>query len=127
MSALGRLVGESERPFRGAMMTRGTLARWRRVVLCDGEGEGARLLTVIDDARWTLGLFEPQERRSDPMANFLKDNEDLCFYMDRGINWDPLVRLTERETKDPDGFTSTEEAVTFYLSLIHISEPTRPY
>ncbi|MGB0591530.1 MAG: acyl-CoA dehydrogenase family protein [Myxococcota bacterium] len=52
------------------------------------------------------------------MANFLKDNEDLCFYMDRGINWDPLVRLTERETKDPDGFTSTEDAVAFYREVL---------
>jgi 3-(methylthio)propanoyl-CoA dehydrogenase len=52
------------------------------------------------------------------MANFLRDNEDLRFYLERAVDWDPLVRLTERETKDADGFSSTEEAVAFYQEVL---------
>jgi len=52
------------------------------------------------------------------MANFLRDNQDLCFYLEHGINWDPLVRLTEREVDDGDGFASTAEAVAFYRDVL---------
>ena len=31
------------------------------------------------------------------MANYLLDNDDLLFYLDKGIDWDPIVRLTERD------------------------------
>ena len=52
------------------------------------------------------------------MANFLRDNQDLCFYLEHGIDWDPLVRLTEREVDDGDGFASTAEAVAFYRDVL---------
>ena len=29
------------------------------------------------------------------MASYFQDNEDLRFYFDRGIDWAPLVELTE--------------------------------
>ena len=43
------------------------------------------------------------------MENFYDDNDDMRFYVERAIEWTPLVDLTEY----------------MHLSLIHISEPTR--
>ncbi|HJK97743.1 MAG TPA: acyl-CoA dehydrogenase family protein [Polyangiaceae bacterium LLY-WYZ-14_1] len=54
------------------------------------------------------------------MANFLKDNEDLRFYLDRGIDWGPLVDLTEHGFKGKDGFESTDEAVAFYKEILDV-------
>jgi alkylation response protein AidB-like acyl-CoA dehydrogenase len=53
--------------------------------------------------------------------NFFEDNDDLRFYIDKGIDWEPLVRLTEMDFKSPGGPTSVAEAVEFYketLSMI---------
>ena len=36
------------------------------------------------------------------MANFYRDNDDLRFYMERGLDWAPLVELTEYGFSDPD-------------------------
>ena len=36
------------------------------------------------------------------MANFFKDNEDLQYYFDKGIDWGPLVRITEHDFADAD-------------------------
>ena len=36
------------------------------------------------------------------MANFFKDNDDLQYYFDKGVDWDSLVRLTEHEFADAD-------------------------
>ena len=36
------------------------------------------------------------------MANFFKDNEDLQYYFDKGIDWEPLVRITEHDFSDAD-------------------------
>ena len=52
------------------------------------------------------------------MANFLRDNDDLCFYLDRAINWEALVPLTEREVADADAFKSTADAVAFYRDVL---------
>ena len=54
------------------------------------------------------------------MANFFKDNDDLQYYFDKGVDWDSLVRITEREFADAegDGFSTTEEAVDFYRDII---------
>lgn len=54
------------------------------------------------------------------MANYYDDNEDIRFYVDRGIDWEPLVRLTEYDFKAPDGFKNTKEAVEFYRDTLQL-------
>ncbi|MCA9540876.1 MAG: acyl-CoA dehydrogenase family protein [Myxococcales bacterium] len=49
------------------------------------------------------------------MANFFKDNEDLQYYFDRGIDWGPLVEGVE--LRNTDTFATTEEAVQFYREV----------
>jgi 3-(methylthio)propanoyl-CoA dehydrogenase len=51
------------------------------------------------------------------MANYFKDNEDLQFYFERGLDWGPLVEATERGFADEDGFSSTAEAIEFYREI----------
>jgi 3-(methylthio)propanoyl-CoA dehydrogenase len=48
------------------------------------------------------------------MANFFDDNDDLAWYFDRGIDWDPIVRLAEWDFKAPDGPADLKEAVETY-------------
>jgi alkylation response protein AidB-like acyl-CoA dehydrogenase len=48
------------------------------------------------------------------MASFLLDNADLQYYLGEGLDWDALVRLTERGQNGPEGFASTAEALAFY-------------
>jgi len=52
------------------------------------------------------------------MPSFYDDNEDLRWYIDTGIDWEPIVRLTEYDWKAEDGFTSVEEAVDFYRDVL---------
>ena len=54
------------------------------------------------------------------MANFYEDNEDLRFYMTRGIDWEPLVRLTEYEYKSEEGFENCKDALEFYEDLLNL-------
>lgn len=68
------------------------------------------------------------------MANFFKDNDDLQYYFDKGIDWDSLVRITEHDFADADGegFRTTEEAVDFYRDIIEMfgqftAEEIKPY
>ncbi len=51
------------------------------------------------------------------MGNFFKDNDDLQFYFERGIDWEPIVRLTEFDYRAEDAFTSPEEARSFYRDV----------
>ncbi len=68
------------------------------------------------------------------MANFFKDNDDLQYYFDKGIDWEPLARITEHDFVDADGegFGSTEEAVEFYRNIVEmfgqfVAEEIKPY
>jgi alkylation response protein AidB-like acyl-CoA dehydrogenase len=66
------------------------------------------------------------------MANYFKDNDDLRFYFERGIDWEPLVELTEFEWKARDGFKNTQEAVESYRSIAEmvgdfVSSEIAPY
>jgi 3-(methylthio)propanoyl-CoA dehydrogenase len=54
------------------------------------------------------------------MANFFKDNEDLRFYVERALEWEPLVALAERDFKQSDGFKNTDEAVDFYGEVLNL-------
>lgn len=51
------------------------------------------------------------------MANFFTDNEDLLYYFDRGIDWDPLVQATERGIASEEAPANTEEAVSIYRDM----------
>jgi alkylation response protein AidB-like acyl-CoA dehydrogenase len=50
------------------------------------------------------------------MANFLDDNDDLLYYLERGgIDWTQLVSLTERDADG--GHASVADAVAFYRDI----------
>jgi alkylation response protein AidB-like acyl-CoA dehydrogenase len=52
------------------------------------------------------------------MANYYDDNEDMKFYVDRGIDWEPIVRLTEYDYRSPGGYKSAAEAVSAYRDTL---------
>ena len=56
----------------------------------------------------------------DRMANFYKDNDDLRYYVERGIDWEPLVRLTEYLYRNEDGFSNAQDAVIFYREVLEL-------
>jgi alkylation response protein AidB-like acyl-CoA dehydrogenase len=51
------------------------------------------------------------------MANFFSDNDDLRFYFDKGIDWAPLVEVTEYGYRTREGFKKPEDAVVFYREV----------
>lgn len=51
-------------------------------------------------------------------GNFYKDNADLAFYVDKWIDWAPLVELTEYLYRTEDGFKSADEALEFYRDIL---------
>jgi alkylation response protein AidB-like acyl-CoA dehydrogenase len=55
------------------------------------------------------------------MANFFTDNDDLRFYFDKGIDWAPLVDVTEYGYRTKDGFKNEQEAVSFYREVIEMT------
>ncbi len=68
------------------------------------------------------------------MANFFKDNDDLQYYFDKGVDWESLVRITEHDFADADGegFSTTDEAVGFYRDIMEMfgqftAEEIKPY
>jgi len=54
------------------------------------------------------------------MGNFYLDNDDLRFYVERGIDWAPIVGLTEMGFGAPGGFTSVQDAVEFYRDTLQM-------
>ena len=52
------------------------------------------------------------------MGNFFSDNEDLQYYVEKGIDWEPLVELTEFGYRNEDGFRSCDEALEFYRDVL---------
>ena len=52
------------------------------------------------------------------MANFYKDNDDLRWYLEEGIDWDPIVDASELSFRSPDGFRSVAEAREFYVDIV---------
>lgn len=54
------------------------------------------------------------------MGNFYTDNEDIRFYLERGIDWEPLVRAIEDDFNDPDGFQNLDEALGFYKDMFEM-------
>ena len=55
------------------------------------------------------------------MANFLEDNDDLLFYLERGgIDWAPIVALSEHDYQAPQGYTSVEDARAAYGDILRM-------
>lgn len=54
------------------------------------------------------------------MANFFTDNEDLKFYLDKGIDWGPIVKATERGDTSEEAPESLEEAVSLYKDILEL-------
>jgi alkylation response protein AidB-like acyl-CoA dehydrogenase len=54
------------------------------------------------------------------MANYFKDNPDLRYYMEKGIDWESIVRITEYDFRAKDGFESVDEALEFYGDIIEM-------
>ena len=54
------------------------------------------------------------------LTNFYLDNEDLRFQVEQALDWSELVALYERDFTDPEGFTTVDEAVAFYLEVLDI-------
>ena len=54
------------------------------------------------------------------MANFYDDNRDLKFYVEHGIDWEPLVRMTEYGYQAEGGFTNAEEALEFFQGVLDL-------
>lgn len=54
------------------------------------------------------------------MANYFADNDDLNWYFDKGIDWGPLVELTEYGYQLPEGHRSLEEALAFYRDVANM-------
>lgn len=53
-------------------------------------------------------------------ANFYEDNKDIQFYVNKYIDWKPLVTLTEYDFKATDCFPSTEEALDTYKRILEM-------
>jgi alkylation response protein AidB-like acyl-CoA dehydrogenase len=54
------------------------------------------------------------------VANYLADNDDLLFYLERGIDWAPIVALVEQDFRAPQGYATTEEAVAAYRDMLEM-------
>ena len=54
------------------------------------------------------------------MPSFYDDNDDLRWYIDRGIDWEPVARLTEYDWGAEDGFRSVDEALEFYREVLDL-------
>lgn len=54
------------------------------------------------------------------MANFYDDNADLRWYVEKGIDWEPIVRLTEYDYQAEDGFKNVPEALEFYTDILNL-------
>ena len=54
------------------------------------------------------------------MANFFDDNDDLTWYFEHGIDWDPIARATEWNFRAEDGPADSAEAVETYRDFAHM-------
>jgi alkylation response protein AidB-like acyl-CoA dehydrogenase len=54
------------------------------------------------------------------MANFFKDNQDLAYYFEKGLDWETLVGITEYGTHDEAAPTDAKEAVEIYRDMAEL-------
>jgi alkylation response protein AidB-like acyl-CoA dehydrogenase len=51
------------------------------------------------------------------MSNYFKDNDDLLYYFDRGLDWDGVVEVNEYGYRKEGGFKNAADAVGFYREI----------
>jgi 3-(methylthio)propanoyl-CoA dehydrogenase len=51
------------------------------------------------------------------MANYFRDNDDLQYYFEKGIDWESIAKITEFDYRAKDGFADAAEAVEFYREV----------
>ncbi|HVR61284.1 MAG TPA: acyl-CoA dehydrogenase family protein [Polyangia bacterium] len=51
------------------------------------------------------------------MASFLRDNDDLQYYLGEGIDWETVVSVSEMGYRFVDGFKTAAEGVAFYREI----------
>ncbi|HXI58256.1 MAG TPA: acyl-CoA dehydrogenase family protein, partial [Polyangia bacterium] len=51
------------------------------------------------------------------MASFLRDNDDLQYYLQDGIDWETVVSVSELGYRFPDGFKTAAEGLAFYREI----------
>lgn len=51
------------------------------------------------------------------MANFFTDNEDLLYYFDKGLDWEALVKATERDVGGETPSATVTETVAGYRDI----------
>lgn len=54
------------------------------------------------------------------MANFLDDNDDLLYYLERGIDWAPIVEAVEQGFRAPDAPKDVAEATQSYRDILQM-------
>lgn len=54
------------------------------------------------------------------MSNFFDDNEDLKYYLERGVDWAPLVKLLEGDFKHAEGPKDLKEAIETYHDTLQL-------
>ncbi len=54
------------------------------------------------------------------MGNFYLDNDDLRFYVEKGIDWETIVKAVERNFTAADAPESVEEAVDTYKEVLEL-------
>jgi alkylation response protein AidB-like acyl-CoA dehydrogenase len=52
------------------------------------------------------------------MANFFTDNDDLSFYLEKGVDWAQLAEVTEHGFTREEGFKNVAEAAAFYKDVL---------
>lgn len=53
-------------------------------------------------------------------TNFFKDNSELQYYFEKGLDWEKLVALTELEYQVPDGHENLQDAKDFYREVLNM-------
>ena len=54
------------------------------------------------------------------MANFYKDNPDLQFYLEKGLDWNPLLQLVEKKFGKDQEFKDEAEALGIYKDMLEM-------
>lgn len=54
------------------------------------------------------------------MASYFHDNEDLRYYFEHGIDWAPLVEVTEYGYRTKDGYKNAADALVFYRDVAQL-------
>jgi alkylation response protein AidB-like acyl-CoA dehydrogenase len=54
------------------------------------------------------------------VANYLDDNDDLLYYLERGIDWSPIIEMVEHGYKAPGAPKDAAEAVSTYRDILQM-------